>query len=145
MENGCLPNRDPETNIRYGIISLNDIGGDSLDCFEPVYYYGCPECGVEFADDEIPDWEEACLSCGYSPGFEDEWSSYEPIAWIFEDDDYSLQLDEHNDVWIYRSPHTTIKWDHCSPCAPGAAHLGSWDGVDKGKAYCLGPEWFDDE
>lgn len=144
MKNGNLPNRDPKTGIRYGIISLNELGEYALDSFEPVYILSCPECGHEPGDD-APD---KCPKCGYEcDQCGDSWCPDEAAEWVFEDNEYSLSLDECNDVWIFRSPYTTSRWSHCSPCAPGAAHLSDCDREDHRHdlAYCLGPEWFDQD
>ena len=142
MENGNLPNRDPETGIRYGIISAHKLSDWALDQFEPVYYCGCPECGHEIGPDDAP---PICPECGFAAEWDDEWYSDEPIDMIYENGRYALRWDEHNDVWIFRSPHTTTEWTHCSPCAPGAAYLDGGDGVDRGLAYCLDDEWMEEE
>jgi len=140
MENGSLPNRDPETGIRYGIVSLNDLNEYAFDSFEPVYILSCPECGYEPGDDA----PETCPECGYECDVcGDSWCPDEASDWTFEDSEYSLRLDEHNDVWIFRSPHTTSRWSHCSPCAPGAADLRGDEDHGDDLAYCLGDEWYD--
>jgi len=149
MANGSLPNRDPETGIRYGIVSLHDLNEYALESFEPVYILSCPECGYECGDDA----PETCPECGWGAfpirpiGMcRDSWCPDEPVAWTFEEDGYALELDEHNDVWIFKSPHTTSHWNHCSPCALGAAYLSDGHGEDHGEdlAYCPGPEWYDE-
>ena len=145
MENGSLPNRDPETGIRYGIVSLHDLNEFALESFEPIYPCSCPECESEFEPGTQPDDDSPCPTCGFVADDDDDWFGYEPIALIYEEEGYSLSLDEHNDVWIFRSPHTTSRWSHCSPCAPGAAHLSDGTSEDHGDdlAYCLGDEWYD--
>ena len=137
MENGNLPNRDPETGIRYGIISLHKLADWAIEEFEPVYSARCPMCGDEIGDDESP----LCPECGFAAEFYDDWYADEPDAMIYDNDGYYLSLDEYNDVWILKSPHTTRKWSHCSPCAPGAAYLDGGDGFNRGLAYCLDDEW----
>ena len=119
MSNGSLPNRNPETGIRYGIVSMNDLNEYALDSFEPVY--DCEDCECE-----------DCCDC-----------ECEPVGWTYEEEGYSLSLDEHNDVWVFRSPHTTSRWSHCSPCAPGAAYLRGDEDHGDALAYCLGNEWYD--
>ncbi len=143
MENGNLPNRNPDTGIRYGIVSLHDLNEWALDTFfEPVYILSCPECGHEPGDDApdtCPECGHECDQCG------DSWCPDDPVAWVYEDEGYKLSLDEHNDVWIFRSPHTTSHWSHCSPCAPGAAYISGNEDHGNDLAYCLGSEWYDDE
>jgi len=141
MKNGSLPNRDPDTGIRYGIVSLNDLNEWALDSFEPLYACRCPECGTDFDPDNEPN--ETCPICGFIASDDDEWWSDEPDALVFEEDGYSLLLDEYNDVWVFRSPYTTSIWSHCSPCAPGAAHLSGDEDHGNDLAYCLGDEWYD--
>jgi len=150
LANGNLPNRDPNTGIRYGIISLNELNEYTLESFEPIYTCCCPECGNEFDPGSQPDDDEPCKDCGFVASDEDEWWSDEPVGLVYEENGYSLILDEHNDVWVFKSPHTTNKWSHCSPCAPGAAYLkGGFedirdhDGIEEDLAYCLGPEWYE--
>ena len=144
MENGNLPNRDSETGIRYGIVSLNYLNEYALESFEPVYIARCPECGSEIPADDNP---EICHVCSYEPEFDgcgdDEWYSDEPDSLEYHNEGYDLVLDEHNDVWIFRSPHTTSHWSHCSPCAPGAAHLSGSEDHGDDLAYCLGAEWYE--
>ena len=91
MANGQLPNRDPDTGIRYGIARSHDLADWFLDECEPDY----PEC----------ECEDEC-EC-------------EPIGWSIESDGVVASLDEQNDVWIFKSPVIT-HGAHCSPCAPGA-------------------------
>lgn len=141
MENGNLPNRDPDTGIRYGIIHSNELNGFSLDAFEPVYSCACPACGYEPEPNE-PD--EICTQCGYEcEECGDSWYYDEPDSLEYHEDGYELMLDDHGDVWVFKSPHTTAAWSHCSPCAPGAAYLDGGDGVDRGLAYCLSEDWMD--
>lgn len=141
-ESGMLPNRDPETGIRYGIVSIGELNEYALDAFEPVYVCGCPECGNEFDGNDLP---ESCPSCGYTPDDESEWYGDESIGCEYNGDGYSLWLDEYNDVWVFKSPHTTSKWSNCSPCARGAADLEGDEDHGDDLAYCLGPDWYENE
>jgi hypothetical protein len=139
LESGSLPNRDPETGIRYGIISLNELPWWAIDEFKPAYSASCPECGSDIDGDDNP---ESCPSCGYTPQWDDEWYRDEPDSLEYDCDGLVMVLDENNDVWIFKSPKTTSRWSHCSPCAPGAAYLDNGDGDGcGGLAYCLPDEW----
>ena len=141
MANGSLPNRDPETGIRYGIVSLNDLNEYTLDCFEPVYSLSCPACGNEI--EEVPE-NCTCEHCDYNAERDDEWYPDDPNCWKYDGEGYYLILNESNDIWVFKSPHTTTKWSHCSPCAPGAAYLDNGEEHENDPAYCLGPEWYDE-
>ena len=148
LANGNLPNRDPNTGIRYGIVSLNELAWWALDEFEPITIVACPACGAEL-NDEFDSEIDSCHDCGHTSEFSEDWYS-DPVGWTYQQDEYSLWLDESNEVWVFKSPHTTSKWSHCSPCAPGAAYLKGgfedvrdYDSIEEDLAYCLGPEWYE--
>lgn len=146
-------NYDKNTNIHYGIISLNVLHEYAIEHFESVYGEAtCPKCGNEAYDTEtcdmkdMSDWEQGpgctdyyCESCEY---LFDNSEAYpeDPVGWTMEDNEYTLSLDSDNDVWVLKSPYYTYV-QYCSPCAPGAGHLGH--PVEGGPmTYCLGVEWF---
>lgn len=152
-----LTNHDPVTGIAYGIISQHEVAGESLDGFEPDYGKPCneeqicPACGATVAVGEDSDYGDLveCADCGL--GFELELPDFaEPIAHVYEGDGYAVQIDDYGDVWVFKSPYTTMA-EKCSPCAPGAGSLpvngkepkGSWAGAPE-KTYCLGHDWFED-
>lgn len=105
-------NFDRETGIHYGIISANSLMPEALSDFEAIY-----------------------------PETEEENDFLEPIAFIFEQDGYSLQLNDDNTIWVFKSPYFTT-CAYCSPCAPGAGDLNAYrkTGV---KTYCLDLSWFE--
>ena len=145
MENGQLPNRDPETGIRYGIISANDLASWFWDVCEHEYSQSCPNCGSEwdegFHDHDHDDAESVCVGCGHTFDDDESWSE-EPCATPFADGECSGFVDSHNDVWVTWSKHTT-RGRHCSPCAPGAVTIPS-DGqsVDDGpECYTVPDSW----
>jgi hypothetical protein len=93
-------NRDPETGIRFGVISQNDVDWWH-ESSEAIY----PEC-------EEPECKEAeCCEC-----------DFEPIGFKFEGDDYKAFGDEVGDIFVEKSKFFTFA-QFCSPCAPGACHL----------------------
>ena len=127
-----------DTNgIRYSVISQNDVGDCWYDESEP--YYGeieCPNCEkiVDISDDECP-------YCEYD--LYDAFNFMEALSYVYIDDNYQIESDEYNDLFILKSPYYTYA-QYCSPCAPGACHLGNpLDIKDKNvKCYCLGHDWF---
>jgi hypothetical protein len=44
-------NRDPDTGIRYGIISLHALHSEACEDFEAEYDACCPHCGADVPDD----------------------------------------------------------------------------------------------
>jgi DNA-directed RNA polymerase subunit RPC12/RpoP len=149
---GSTVNRDPETGIRYGIISLHKLGEFAPESFEAEYDARCPHCGTEVPDDThftaenrptnaMHGYYAVCLSCE-KPFEEDDQYSDEASRNICDDGEVKASLDPDGDVWVFMSPYFT-RAAFCSPCAPGACSLNS--PCDDGeRAYCLGPDWFDD-
>lgn len=148
---GSTANRDPETNIRYGIISLNDLAHWALDDFEADY--GEPCCGhcggdmEEYDDEKHGEYDStgccdyACEHCEKAFGSDESYRD-EPIGHALDDGEYRCELDSSNDVWVYRSPYYT-RAGFCSPCAPGACSLSN-PCPDGERAYCFGHDWFED-
>lgn len=154
---GGMTNRDPETDIRYGVIGMNsehlsEFAWDSLeaDYGDPA----CPECGGDVIDfDKVVNekaykrhrthssHDYACDSCCLILG-SDEVTGDEPVGHVIEEEGYAGFVDSHNDMMITKSPYFTYA-QFCSPCAPGAGHLEN--PCDAGpKTYCLGHDWFRD-
>ena len=128
--------------IRYGILSANC---ESLtewfwESVESEYTARCPDCGSELG----PDWEEQtpCPVCNEPIGMDSQWGD-EPDGHILQGDDITGFVDDANDIWITDSPFFTYA-QFCSPCAPGAGHLGN-PCPDGPKTYCLGHDWFNDK
>lgn len=169
-----LSNIDHETGIRFGIISQNDILQAWADSSEPDYGEPhCPKCGgasvgvgssvkeigckelEDRIDDILENWEHAqydsddyvCEECKYVFGSESAFPE-ETSTFTFEEDGYKAFSDEHGDVWMLKSPFFTYA-QFCSPCAPGAVHLGNpleeemWN--DNNRGYCFDKSWFEDE
>jgi hypothetical protein len=118
----------------------------------------CPHCGVDLPDDfvfgfmpEDPTRERHVRRAGYysrCPACdklirEDDQFPDEPSRHVCEDESYKASLDSSGDAWFFKSPYFT-RAAFCSPCAPGACHLAS-PCEDGERAYCPGPDWFDDE
>jgi hypothetical protein len=151
-------NIDKETGIRYGIIVVHDLMSEAIhesleaDYGEPH----CPKCGNEAKKgkprgDKKYTWSRDgkgvcgdyhCVGCKYI--FDgDEAFGDDPVAQVLDADGYKGFLDDSNDMWLTLSPYYT--WaQFCSPCAPGAGHLGNPMPQDEGaKTYCFGHDWFD--
>lgn len=149
---GSTVNRDPVTGIRYGIIPLHALGEFACDSFEPEYDASCPKCGDELPDDMTEEdhtdehgkswWGFKCPACGHVFPSEHAYGD-EPSRTVLKDGEYEGMLDSSGDAWCFKSPYYT-RAAFCSPCAPGACYLAS--PCDDGeRAYCFGPDWFDDD
>ena len=162
-------NIDHATGIRYGVISGNgDISQAWNDSAEPDYGDPtCPKCGNDArrlsdspADEDTSadtaeslDTDEydqashecadyACDACRYVFGSESAYGD-DPHGYTLEDGEYTASSCLDSDVMILRSPYYTI-CRFCSPCVPGAGNLNSPD-PDGIKAYCFGPDWYQDD
>lgn len=133
-----MTNLDHDTNIRYGVISVNDIVQAWSDSSVPVYPPArqCPRC--EGTGDWGDDPDDDCPTC-YGMA---EQSSDDPTEFVYVKEGYkATQSFESPYVFVVKSPYfTTCRF--CSPCMPGAGDLNSHDpeGV---RTYCLGHDWFD--
>lgn len=123
-----LTNIDPETKIRYGVISTLSVLDAWCDSSEP--YYPCDGC--EYKDSEGEDC--SAVEC-------------EASSWYIDDDEYIAEdCFGGTEIMIMKSPYFT-SGAFCSPCAPGAVNLNepmhpkNGDGI----AYCFGHDWFDGE
>lgn len=124
-----ITNIDPETKIRYGIISMNAVCQAWSDCSEPLY--SCKDCEIEQGSDECSN------------------ADCEPSSWYINEDGYEAHsCFDGTEIIITKSLYFT-GGIFCSPCAPGAInldeacherHMGHWDDI----GYCFGHDWFDD-
>lgn len=156
---GQQVNRDAKTGIRYGIIPSMDVSPDAL---EDIYLNG--------TDTDYEDWQQAIKSeirnalSNYlsekaiqrviDNGLDNIGDDYQPTGdctrYEYEQDGYKLMIDGSGDLWVMESPYVTYA-QFCSPCAPGACHLGSPLDInapspleEANRCYCLGPEWFEE-
>ena len=148
-------NIDHKTGIRYGVISQNAVTPEALDdiitrgtdvgfenmrdqakndlaraiasAIDPYGQLHDPDDPDELAAEILDDVEWHCCD--------------ESGPWEFEGEGYFVKLAQDGDVWVLKSPFYTHA-QFCSPCAPGAGHLGS-PCEDGPKTYCLGPDWFE--
>lgn len=153
-------NIDTKTGIRYGIMPMNAIMQawcDSAD--DPEYPQTCPNCGnetiVDYDDGEHAGYtslssyrdsmrEYACTHCELYMANEDTYPDCDDGAgYTYTAEGYSVESDSHGDLWVFKSPYFT-RAQFCSPCAPGACYLEN-PCEDGERAYCFGPDWFDND
>mgnify|MGYP006921356216 CR=1 FL=1 len=147
-----MTNIDHKTGIRYGVIQLNHLAGES---FEEIISNGDNLDYMEWKQEKIDAIKQAIAGC-----FEGEISIEEidgeaildsleieyPESpgdcprYRYEQEGYILETDFSGDVFVIKSPYVASR-GFCSPCAPGACHLKT-----KGEilCYCLGEDWFDE-
>lgn len=161
-------NFNPKTGIRFGIISQNELSGDAVGEFEPEYpkpsEAECPECGHCVPAINLS-WGDSVTCPECNSDFEIEGGDMdEPSSHSYSSGGYECSLDSHGDVWVFKSPFYTYA-QFCSPCAPGAGHLGNpfepatpltespayneeyanlAEGAGFPKVYCFGHDWFDE-
>jgi hypothetical protein len=127
-------NTNPETGVRYGIVSLNSLKDWVFDEFF--------NCGTNISHEAaIAEW----IAEGNDPDV-DEFD-YES-----DDDTYELEIDGMKlglstlggayNVWVYESPVFNNAVALCSPCIPNAGNLDTEGGFS---CYTLPESWFEDE
>jgi len=108
-------NIDPETGIRYGVISWWDARG----------------LAENWLNRSVPT-EKTC-SCRRDCDCESDGSFY-------QNKEYMCHADDRGVILVLKSPYYTL-CGPCSPCVPNAGDLTSIHG--NLMTYCLGPEWFE--
>jgi hypothetical protein len=150
-----MVNANPETGIRYGVVSLNSLedwvfdeffqNGENLTANEAH-----KEAKAEFIEERryaegslltaearaIEEWEER--------GEQEFWDSWECDEATYELETEGMKLGLSTlggayNVWVFESPHTA---EHglCSPCCPNAGNI---DTPGSFQCYTLPAEWFD--
>ena len=131
-----------DNNIRFGVINQSEVLQAWCDDSDPMYFYCCPECGIEFGY-EYPGYDN-CPNC-YELFDEFTFDMLEPDHFRYLQDGYKIfQSQDDTDLFVELSPYYTYA-QFCSPCAPGAIYLMSPldDIEDNNKGYCLGHDWFE--
>lgn len=135
-------NVDPETGIRYGVISQHSVTQAWCETSEPDYGDPhCPQCGGDVVDGKrVNDAECVCTSCDWQ-GDSSECYSDEPIGWTVDDGEITATDCLDSDIMVLKSLYYTFA-RFCSPCVPGAGNLDDHD-PDGVKTYCLPHNWFE--
>ena len=138
-----ITNTNPETGIRYGVVSLNSLEAWVFDEFynggtNVSFENYMKEAKTEFVNDNgrAEDWEDFGEDTA-SEQYESDEDTYE----LETLDGLKLGMSTLGGaylVWVFESPHTA---EHglCSPCCPNAGDL---DSVGDFTCYTLPPDWF---
>lgn len=141
-----LANINPETGIRYGVISANSINGFVFqDIFDQVYNFFSELCYNEAIEElKIDNPEDAEDEEKLDEFEQDFFDNFQPeeIWGDFELDGIKGHLSCLGGAYIIfvtESPYTT-KAKLCSPCVPNAGDLDSLN--ENGyTCYDVPPEW----
>lgn len=147
-------NIDQDTGIRYGVIHANSIGTAWYEQSEPQYGEPCcPDCGNELrtysieTDENIPlegrgtSPDYTCENCNQFVSSDYAFSD-EAVGYVVTGDTIATQSGSDCDIFVIKSPYFTYA-QFCSPCAPGAVHLGN-PMPEGAKGYCFGHDWFEE-
>jgi hypothetical protein len=127
-------NVDHENNIRYGVISQNEVLQVWADSSEPYYPkpedvgdLECPDCGKKITIPAGKEWGDMIIheieddGCGEE--VEIEMPDFmEASGYYIDDEEYQAQCGDDGDIFIIKSKYYTFA-QFCSPCAPGAGYL----------------------
>jgi len=133
-----LPNTNPETGIRYGVVKLDSLADWAFDEFFNNGRNVTADAALAEAVAEGLDPEDDEATQQFWDGYQGEEETYE-----LETDGMRLMLSYLGGaplVWVFQSPVTT-EARLCSPCVPGAGDL---DNQEPGAftCYSLPIEWF---
>jgi hypothetical protein len=142
-----MTNTNPETGVRYGIISAQSLDGDLVD---ELWQYGTDvrwenavaeirEAAIKEDFEDVTDREDAVERRIEELG--NEWTDDEPIH-EFKMDGVRGQttwLGGAMMVWVFHSPFMGT-YRLCSPCVPNCGNLDSPD-PDGEECYDVPPEW----
>jgi len=152
IDNGMgKSNVDPDTGIRYGVISSNSLMPEAASDIwteGAVYLPYCPHCHecMECDSNTLSTASvDKCPSCGKDV---EEWDIADEPNYIeyheTTPDGEIIIIDcLDNDYMIIKSPYV-CRGMFCSPCVPGAVDLDSSNGNDGVFAYCLPDDFFED-
>jgi len=143
IDYGCgQANYDTKNNIRYGVISINEVLQAWADSAEPHYIYTCPYCGADLKKGIDA---KRCPACYKKIDSDYDFDMLEPVSWFLDDGEYMAeQRQDDPDIFIVKSPYYTYA-QFCSPCAPGACYLLSPldHKADNNRCYCFGHDFFE--
>lgn len=133
--------------VRYGVLppSLSPEWLDSeAETEYPPLEYDCPHCAGTIVEEGSEEYDE-CPYCDRDVReVRAEANDFEePSGFNYTSEGVQMFRNaEDTDWWIFESPYV-IRGSYCSPCAPGAIYING--GGDDNWAYCMPPEWFDEE
>ena len=148
-----IPNTDPKTGIRYGVIPLHDL--DPWFAYEE-FYDNSENLAIKEIELEIDELFEPIKEFAKERGLDKEteieklkesiaeemfenWDESEDSR-LYEHDGYKIELITY-DLFIAKSPYVTFG-PLCSPCAPNAVYIADADGEYGYMAYCLPDDFF---
>ena len=141
------PNVNPETGIRYGIISANSLDGELV---QDLLYYEGEDLSLKEAEEEIKIAmrEEGVTEEDWDRTLDDRLSDVYIDEPIVEGECEGVKyctswLGGALHFWIFESPRIGL-YSECSPCCPNAGNLDSPndDGVE---CYDVPEGWRVDE
>lgn len=148
-----MPNHDGQCH--YGVISLNSIDFDDLNCAETwgdmfrkmanKVTHTAEQIQLLVDDDQIVTSEQlytlvsvaSRLSAHMDLQNRDDMAEYKEGGY-----EVTIYYDA-NVAMVTCSPHKT-RANLCSPCYPNTGDLDNCDDASVNVTYCLGPEWFKD-
>ena len=150
-------NTDPTNGVRYGVIAVNEISGDSHDnlinCGDDIGYLSAVaekkaeiKAALESALSTIDGMDdidtESLAESVYDEGFPNGLENVESSQYRYDHDGVIAETNDRNYIVVIKSPYYTFV-RQCSPCYPNAGDLSSPNehGV---KTYCFNEDWFDD-
>ena len=153
---GTGTNKDPETGIRYGVISHRSIDPDALN--EIYISEHSKDMAFESWKKEVGEAVQSALrdlmgtrgaqffSEQVLDGDIGDYYQGDEVDPLYDDGIHRITKCLNADLMVLKSPYYTYA-QFCSPCVPGACNLDvplSPDFLRHGnKCYCLGHDWFE--
>ena len=129
-------NVDMETGVRYGVMNLNRLDGDTASELYAQATGLVYQKELDQLAKERPEMDEYELEC------ELEHCEFEPDGAPFEYEGLTVGVSLLGGaplLWVYKSPHTA-KARLCSPCVPNAGDLDNLD-EDGYETYTVPKDW----
>ena len=145
-KDGNLVNQDPETGVRYGVISQNSLdeyaledifqNGEDLDYLEAraemekelrAKYFGK---NAHLVERELERWSDYGYGSGDSPTYRYETEENGEKIVVQTSESY---------LWVFKGP--VVKARLCSPCYPNAGNLDEIDEENGYETYGLPKDW----
>lgn len=134
-----IANTNPETGIRYGVVSMNSL---ESWVWEEFYTQGIDESYAKAMREWQEEHPEAEKHEEYTYG---ECLEIEESEWSLETDDMKLRISWLGGaplLWVLESPHRAAV-SLCSPCVPNAGDLNNKVPLGTGFAcYDVPTDWY---